>query len=180
LLDRVPPAARGGDYYLARAEILDASGNAPEGAAALEQALRTSPRRSGLYLRACGFLLRKGRMEDALRVSDQAMQAFAKNREILLLRAVVLEQAARAVRRSRCSSRFRMPGRSGRPGGWRTELFRHGTDVAAKHRAALGTAQALGTQDPQVRHYLEEISAGREAQPPDLTSLLLSKASGDQ
>jgi hypothetical protein len=47
-------------------------------------------------------------------------------------------------------------------------------------RAALSTALALGSQDPHVRHYLQEISAGREAQPPDLTLLLLSKPSQDR
>ena len=180
LLDRVPPAARGGDYYLARAEILDASGNAAESSAALEQALEASPQRSGWYLRAGSFLLRKGRTDDALRVSDQAMQAFAKNREILLLRAVVLEQAARGGEAEPLLEQIQNAWPEW-PAGWLAHgiiLARHGRRGEA--RAALGTAQALGTQDPQVRHYLEEISAGREAQPPDLTSLLLSKASGDQ
>jgi hypothetical protein len=54
----------------------------------------------------------------------------------------------------------------------------HGRSSEA--RAALSTALALGSQDPQVRHYLQEISAGREAQPPDLTLLLLSKPSQDR
>src|ERR1035437_1075646 len=75
--------------------MLDASGNAPDAAAALEQALHTVPRRTGLYLDACSFLLRQGRTNDALRVSGEAMQAFARERQILLLRAVVLEQAGR-------------------------------------------------------------------------------------
>ena len=180
LLDGVPEAARGGDYYLARAEMLDASGNAPEAAAALEQALRASPRRSGLYLQVGSFLLRKGRTGDALRVSDEAMQAFAEEREILLMRAVVLEQADRGGEAAPLLEQMqnRWPEW---PAGWLAQgliLARHGRRGEA--RAALATALALGAQSPEVRHYLEEIAAGKEGQPPDLTDLLLSKPSRDR
>ena len=180
LLDGVPEAARGGDYYLARAEMLDASGNAAESSAALEQALRRSPRQSGLYLEACSFLLRTGRTDEAVRVSEQAMQAFAKNRQILLLRAVVLEQAARGGEAESLLERIQ----NGWPE-WQVGWLAHGIILAmhgrlGEARAALSTALALGSQDPQVRHYLQEISAGREAQPPDLTLLLLSKPSQDR
>jgi Flp pilus assembly protein TadD len=180
LLDRVPQAARGGDYYLARAEMLDASGNAPDAAAALEQALRTVPRQAGLYLDACGFLLRKGRTDDALRVSGEAMQAFAPERQILLLRAVVLEQAGRGGEAEPLLEQIqnRWPEW---PDGWLAQgiiLGRHGRRGEA--RTALGTALALGTQSPEVRHYLDELSAGTEGHPPDLTLLLLSGPSRDR
>jgi Flp pilus assembly protein TadD len=180
LLDRVPDPARGGDYYLARAEMLDASGNAPDAAAALEQALRTVPRRTGLYLDACSFLLRKGRTNDALRVSGEAMQAFARERPILLLRAVVLEQAGRGDEAEPLLEQIqnRWPEWQA---GWLAQgiiLGRHGRRAEA--RAALATALALGTLSPDVRHYLDELSAGAEGQPPDLTGLLLSKPSRDR
>src|ERR1039457_3892470 len=180
LLGGVPEAARGGDYYLARAEMLNASGNAAESSAALEQALRRSPRQSGLYLEACSFLLRTGRTDEAVRVSEQAMQAFAKNRQILLLRAVVLEQAARGGEAESLLERIQngWPGRQVGCLAPATSVARHAR--GAEPRAALSTALALGSQDPQVRHYLQEISAGREAQPPDLTLLLLSKPSQDR
>jgi len=180
LLDRVPDPARGGDYYLARAEMLDASGNAPDAAAALEQALHTVPRRTGLYLDACSFLLRKGRTNDALRVSGEAMQAFARERQILLLRAVVLEQAGRGGEAEPLLEQIqnRWPEWQA---GWLAQgiiLGRHGRRGEA--RAALGTALALGTLSPEVRHYLDELSAGAEGQPPDLTRLWLSKPPRDR
>lgn len=180
LLDRVPDPARGGDYYLARAEMLDASGNAPDAAAALEQALHTVPRRTGLYLDACSFLLRKGRTNDALRVSGEAMQALARERQILLLRAVVLEQAGRGGEAEPLLEQIqnRWPEW---PAGWLAQgiiLGRHGRRGEA--RAALGTALGLGTLSPEVRHYLDELSAGAEGQPPDLTRLLLSKPPRDR
>jgi len=45
-MDRVPESARGGDYYLARAYMLDASGESEEAVAALNQALSASSERS--------------------------------------------------------------------------------------------------------------------------------------
>ena len=179
LLDAVPDAARGGDYYLARAEMLDASGNAAESAAALEQALRASPRRIGLYLDACGFLLRKGRTSDALRVSGEAMQAFAKERQILLLRAVVLEQAGRTGEAQGLLVQIqnRWPEWQA---AWTADgiiLGTHGHRAAA--RAALETALALGAHSPEVQRYFDEISAGAEGKPPDLNRLLLAQPSRD-
>jgi Flp pilus assembly protein TadD len=108
------------------------------------------------------------------------MQAFAKNRQILLLRAVVLEQARRGGEAESLLERIQ----NGWPE-WQVGWLAHGIILAmhgrsSEARAALSTALALGSQDPQVRHYLQEISAGREAQPPDLTLLLLSKPSQDR
>jgi Flp pilus assembly protein TadD len=108
------------------------------------------------------------------------MQAFAKNRQILLLRAVALEQAGRGAEAEPLLQQMqnRWPEWQA---GWLAQgivLGRHGRRSEA--RAALATALALGTLSPEVRRYLDEITAGREAQPPDLTSLLLSKPSPDQ
>jgi tetratricopeptide (TPR) repeat protein len=180
LLDRVPDSARGGDYFLARAEMLHASGNALASAAALTQALGASPPRPGLFLQAGAFLLRQERSPDALRVSEAAIQAFANNRQILLLRALVLEQAGRGPEVEPLLQQIqnRWPEWQA---GWLAQGIVLGRDGhPSEARAALSTALALGTVSPEVRRYLDEISAGREAQPPDLTLLLLSKPSTDQ
>ena len=176
LLERVPDSARGGDFFLARAEMLDSAGNAPEAAAALEQALHKSPGEAALYMQACAFLLRKGQTEHALRVSDEAMQAFSENREILLLRAVTLEQSGRTAESQRVLERIqnRWPEW---PAAWMADgivLGTHGRREEAL--AALRTAVALGSTSSEGKRYLDEISAGTEGKPPDLT-LILSKSS---
>jgi tetratricopeptide (TPR) repeat protein len=168
LLERVPEPARGGDYYLARAEMLDASGQALEAAAALDQALGKSPQRAGLYLDACSFLLSKGRTDGALRVSGEAMRVFPQEREILLLRAVVLELAGRGGESEPLLEQLqnRWPEW---PTGWLAHgivLGRHGRGAEA--RAALVTAVALGAPSDSEQH------------PPDLASLLRVKRSHDR
>jgi hypothetical protein len=115
-----------------------------------------------------------------LRVSEAAIQAFANNRQILLLRALVLEQAGRGPEVEPLLQQIqnRWPEWQA---GWLAQGIVLGRDGhPSEARAALSTALALGTVSPEVRRYLDEISAGREAQPPDLTLLLLSKPSTDQ
>jgi tetratricopeptide (TPR) repeat protein len=95
LLNRIAETSRGGDYYLARAEMLGASGDSAGASAALEQALHSSPAQPSSYVDACTFLLRAHRIDDSLRVSEQAVKALPQNRAMLLLRALVLESAGR-------------------------------------------------------------------------------------
>src|SRR5436309_2604684 len=65
-MDRIPQARRTGDYYLARAQMLDACGRPDDAAAALNQALHANPTRADLYRYAASFLMEKGRVADAL------------------------------------------------------------------------------------------------------------------
>jgi tetratricopeptide (TPR) repeat protein len=96
-MDRVPEGQRTGDYYLARAQMLDASGRPDEAAAALEQASQRAPKRVDLYQQATAFLVGKGRFGEALGLLDRAAQALPQNREILLMRATTLELAGRTA-----------------------------------------------------------------------------------
>jgi len=176
-LDHVPESARAGDYYLARAEMLDASGDASAVASTLEQAVRASPREAGVYRQVCVFLLRKGRTSDALRASDQAMQSLPGDREAMLLRAVVLERATRTEEAERLLEQVqnRWPEW---PASWLADgiiLGTHGQRGPAA--AALRTAMALGANSEEVKSYADAISTGADGKPPDLRSLLLSKAS---
>lgn len=97
LLDGVPDSHRRGDYYLARAEILEASGASQEAVAAVDRALSATPAQARLYLRACAIMLHAGRTEDTLRISAAAMTAFPQDRTVLLLRALILEKTGRTV-----------------------------------------------------------------------------------
>ena len=174
LMDGIAEAARGGDFYLARAEMMDASGDASGAAAALEQALRASPAQPEIYRRECVFLMRKGRTEEALRVSGKAVQAMPGDREMLLLRALVLERADRTAEAEGLLQQVqnRWPEW---PQGWLAHGIILGTHGhRAEARAALDTAIALGTNSAEVKRYREAIVAGAEGKPPDLTQMLLS------
>jgi Flp pilus assembly protein TadD len=176
LLDGIPDSARRGDYYLARAEMLDAAGHATEAAVALQQALDASPAESSVYRRACAFLVRKGAMEDALRVSGEAMQALPQDRDILLLRAVVLEQAGRTGEAERLLVQVQNRWPEWQPA-WTADgiiLGTHGRREDA--RAALRTAVALGANSAEVKRYLDEIASGVESKPPDLIRMLTEPA----
>ncbi len=68
-LDRVPSAARGADYFVARAEMLSAGGKAEEAIAAVLSAVKNSPLRTDLYWRAAVLMVQEKRSAQALAVT---------------------------------------------------------------------------------------------------------------
>ncbi|HLK63606.1 MAG TPA: tetratricopeptide repeat protein [Bryobacteraceae bacterium] len=96
-LDKIPEAERSGDFYLARSQMLDASGRPEDAAAALEQALKRAPARVDLYQQATAFLIGKERYKEALALLDGAVRTSSQNRDLLLMRAVSLELAGRTA-----------------------------------------------------------------------------------
>jgi tetratricopeptide (TPR) repeat protein len=92
-MDRIPEAQRTGDYYLARAQMLDGAGRPSDAIAAINQALGKAPSRPELYRQATLFLIRNHRVPEALQLLDQAARILPNNPEILLMRANTLELA---------------------------------------------------------------------------------------
>jgi tetratricopeptide (TPR) repeat protein len=92
-MERIPERARGGDYHLARAQMLSALSQTEEARAAIGQALRSAPPRPDFYLQATAFLTQNHQTPEALRFLDQAARLLPGNREILLLKAGTLELA---------------------------------------------------------------------------------------
>jgi tetratricopeptide (TPR) repeat protein len=92
-LDRTPETNRNADYYLAKAQMLQASGKTADSLAALDQAIRTDPARGDLYWQKAIVLAGSQRALEALRFLDQAAAAKALPQEqsIPLTKAVVLE-----------------------------------------------------------------------------------------
>jgi tetratricopeptide (TPR) repeat protein len=89
LLDRIAPPGRTGDYYLARAEMLDAAGRVDQ-AAALSQALHENPKRPELYRRAAALLMRNHRPADALDLLDRGLRVLPNDPALLVARAAAL------------------------------------------------------------------------------------------
>jgi len=92
-LDRIPEAHRTGDYYLARAQMLDAAGKPTDAITAVNQGLTKAPSNAELYRDAALLLIRNHRVSEALRLLDQATHTLPDDPELLLLRASTLELA---------------------------------------------------------------------------------------
>ena len=91
MLDRIPDSQRDGEYYFARAQLLEACGKSSESAAALDDAVRASSNRPELGVRAAAFLISKGRGTEALRLIENAISAQPESRELMLMKAATLE-----------------------------------------------------------------------------------------
>jgi tetratricopeptide (TPR) repeat protein len=95
-LQRVPLDARGADYYLARAQMLDASGKPDDAAAAIRQAVRADPGRVDLYWQAVVLMTHNNRGADAVALLDEAAKAMPDEAQIAVLKAVVLDISGKA------------------------------------------------------------------------------------
>jgi tetratricopeptide (TPR) repeat protein len=181
LIDRLPESARTGDYYLARAQMLDASGKVQEAASALDQALHAAPERPDLYLRAVALLVKRGQAPEALRIIEQGARTLPQNRQILLLKATTLEFAHRVDDADHLLSELR-----NRWPEWSNVWVAHGIILAAhRHyeeaRQALETAVALGAGSPETYFFLADctLRAGRKDAAEPLIRQALKLSPGD-
>jgi tetratricopeptide (TPR) repeat protein len=155
-LERVPESQRSGDYYLARAQMLDASGRSEDALSALDRALEAAPKRPDLYQQAAAFLTKNGQASGALRLLDQAARNLPQNREILLMKAATLELAGQTGDAERLLNQIQ-----NRWPEWHAGWVARGIILGThKHfeeaRQALETAVALGARSPEAYSYLAE------------------------
>ncbi len=155
-LDRMPEVERSADYYLARAQMLGASGKSTEAAQALDNALRTASERPDLYQQAGAFLIANGQVRDAMRVFDQAARILPRSREMLLLKAATLEIAGSSGEAGSLLHQIQ-----NRWPEWHAGWVAEGVILTAKQqfeqaRQALETAIALGAQSPEAYYCLAE------------------------
>jgi tetratricopeptide (TPR) repeat protein len=164
LLDRLPESGRGGDYFLARAEMLDALGKAQACASAIEEALHATPDRPDLFRRALALLVKRGMAAEALRWSEQGARSLPDDREMLLLKATTLEFAHRAGDAGNLLNEIQ-----NRWPEWSMVWMAHGMILAARQqyaeaRQSLETAIRLGARNPEVYYFLAD-SALRSGAP---------------
>ncbi len=155
-MEGVPESERSGDYYLARAQMLEASGRSPEAGAALDQALGAAPKRPDLYQQAVALLAKNGELPAALRLLDQAARILPQNREILLMKAATLELARQTGDAEHLLNQIQ-----NRWPEWHVGWVAHGIILAAHRRfeearQALETAVALGARSPEAYYYLAD------------------------
>ncbi|HYW42922.1 MAG TPA: tetratricopeptide repeat protein [Bryobacteraceae bacterium] len=156
LLDRIPESGRGSDYYLARAQMLDASGKFPDAVTALRQALGAARTRPDLFQQATALLVREGNASEALGWADEAARVLPENREILLMKATTFEFAGKADEADHLLTEIqhRWPE-------WSAVWVAHGIILDThRHyeeaRQALETAIALGARGPETDFFLAD------------------------
>jgi tetratricopeptide (TPR) repeat protein len=90
-LDKTPPHQRQGDYFLLRAQILDARGRLEEATEDLNRGFRAAPTRSDLYFQAALFLIKHEQYRKAIALIQQANRVVADRPDLLLTEAIAYE-----------------------------------------------------------------------------------------
>ena len=165
-LDQTPSADRKGDYYLLRAQLLDAVGNFAEAADALNHGIRTAPTRPELYLQAAGFLLKHKRYDEGLTLLEQASRILPDNRDLLLAQAVTLAIIPRDEEAQKILAKIQA-----RWPEWDRPYLLNGIILEIQLRSEeakqmLETAIALGADTPETYYY--ETLAITHTAPDDL------------
>ena len=154
VLDETPPAQRQGDYFLLRAQLLDAMEKAEEAAQALNRGLEAAPTRSDLYLQAAMFLIKHAQYRQAVRLLDQANRFLPDSPDLQLLEAIayeLLQQHEDSLRTlTRIESRWPE---------WAMPYMIHGIMLTIRlrseqARAVLENALALGANNGITYYYL--------------------------
>ncbi|HYO82440.1 MAG TPA: tetratricopeptide repeat protein [Bryobacteraceae bacterium] len=155
-LDRVPERSRDGDYWLARAQILDGAGQFEPALQALNNSFAAAPTQAPLYHHAAKFLIKHDKLAEASRLLEQANKLIPNEPQLLLDHAVVLELAKRfeEARTVLASIERRWPE-------WARPFVVHGISFMTRGKASealplLETAIALGDDSAEAHYYLAQ------------------------
>jgi len=153
-LDRTPAGERNGDYFLLRAQVLDALGRPEEAGEALNQAFRAAPTRSDFYFQAALFLVKHDKNSEALELLQQATRLVPDAPELMLFRAVLLEMLKQPEEAKKLLAQMQS-----RWPEWGVPYLIHGVILEThlffeEAKALLETAIALGENDPLAYYYL--------------------------
>ena len=89
-LDRTPAEVRNGDYFLLRAQLLDALQRPQEAAEALNRGILSTPTRADLYLQAGLFMATHGQVQQMVEFLAKADRVVPENPQLWLTRAIGL------------------------------------------------------------------------------------------
>ena len=153
-IDQIPASKRNGDYYLLKAQLLDALQRIREAVEALNQALRAAPDRLDFYLQATQFLVKHELYKQTLDLLTQADRFVPNSRELSLTRAIVMELLNHPDDAIRELSRMESLWPE-----WYQPYLTQGvvlqtTGKPEEARQQLETAIALGAREPTAYYYL--------------------------
>jgi tetratricopeptide (TPR) repeat protein len=153
-IDQIPASKRNGNYYLLKAQVLDALNRFREAVEALNQALRAAPDRQDFYLQATQFLVKHELYQQTLDLLTQADRFVPNSRELSLTRAIVMELLNHPDDAIRELSRMESLWPE-----WYQPYLTQGvvlqtTGRPEEARQQLETAIALGAREPTAYYYL--------------------------
>jgi tetratricopeptide (TPR) repeat protein len=147
-LDKTPPDSRQGDYYLLRAQILDAMGQAQGAARDLTLGLQTDPTRPDLYFEAALFLLKHNQASETIVLLKQAVEKFPDSRQLLLTQAIIYGLVRQFEKSNQLMSRIEAQWPEWSEGYLIHAIILVGHAKMREAKPLLETAIALGTRDP--------------------------------
>jgi tetratricopeptide (TPR) repeat protein len=175
-LDRVPEPQRSGDFYLARAQVLDSLNEIDEALGDLQRALAAAPTRPGLYQTAAMFLVKHQRPDDATRLLEQATHRMPDDRRILLLQAAVLTFARKIGDAERVLKQIQNRWPEWAPSYVTYGILLEGQKRSDEAKSQLNTAIALGATSAQAYFYLAKSIITATPDRMDEASESISKA----
>ena len=154
VLDETPTDQRNGDYFLLRAQILDALGRLEEATEDLNRGFRAAPTRSDLYFQAALFLIKHEQYGKAVAVLQQASRVVPDASEILLTEAIAYELLQRPEEAQKILSEI-----ESRWPEWGEPYIVNGIMLETRLKSAqakplLETAISLGEHDSKAYYYL--------------------------
>jgi tetratricopeptide (TPR) repeat protein len=153
-LSRVPTNQQKGDFFLLRAQLLDALGKPEEAAAALNHGFEASPTRPDLYFQAALFLVKHGQARQMVDMLGRADKIIPGEPKLLLTRAIGFEML-----REHEEALALLAQLESRAPTWYLPYEIRGIILTIRIRPVeakpiLETAIALGADDPQAYFYL--------------------------
>ncbi len=152
-LEKIPEPERRGDFYVVRAQMLDALGKSDEAAESLNRGIRAAPTRADVYFQAALFLMKHRRQPEAAQLLADAIGRLPDASDLMLARAIVLELIGKTDEAMKLLEQIerRWPE-------WGRPYLMHGIilDTALRHAEALqmlDTAIALGAREPSSYFY---------------------------
>jgi tetratricopeptide (TPR) repeat protein len=175
-LDRIPPEDRDGDYYLVRAQILDAQEKIEEAIATLNRGLAAAPTRPDLYFNAALFLIKHKEYELSVDLLQHADRVLPDTPELLLTQAISFQLLGKIEEAERVLKRIQS-----RWPEWSEPYIIHGIMLETRLRSAearplLETAIGLGAHDPTAYYYLALAITRVEPDNPDAAWEVISEA----
>jgi len=155
-LDRKPPiGGKGeGDYYLLRAQILDAMGKTAEAVDNLNRGFRASPTRADLYFQAALFLIKHGRYQEALNLIQQAGPLVPNAPQLRIAEAIVYEVSQRSDQAEKVLEEIQNQWPEWSPPYLLNGVILESHFKSAEAKSQLETALALGGDDATAYYYL--------------------------
>ncbi len=154
VLDATPADRRHGDYFLLRAQILDAMQKPEEAAEALNRGFDAAPTRADLYFEAALFLIKHKQYHRAVRLLEKASQALPDAPELKLTLAMAYDMVQQYDDSGKLLTQI-----ESRWPEWSLPYELQGISLETRTRSAqarplLETAISMGARDPNVYYYL--------------------------